>query len=169
MHRPSDLLAAAQVQGVQALLLVDPVRHLGEVADGLHQLDLAVVASLLIGDIIEIIHESTQEVAFAELHDLDGGILEDIAVVASLSQNLVVQSFHLCVLLFASSLSISCRVHTPLSHTPILCCCIQISQVVCASFLEQKGRFCVFPADFTIPQDKFWHFFSCIQLHFSVY
>ena len=33
------LLAAAQIQGIQTLLLVDPVSHLGEVADGLHQLD----------------------------------------------------------------------------------------------------------------------------------
>ena len=89
------LLAAAQVQGVQALLLVDPVCHLGEVADGLHQLDLAVVAGLLVCDIIEIVHESTQEVALAELHHLNGSILQDVAVVASAFQNLVVQSFHL--------------------------------------------------------------------------
>ena len=89
------LLAAAQVQGVQALLLVDPVSHLGEVADGLHQLDLAVVASLLVGDIIEIVHECAQEVSLAKLHDLDRGILEDVAVVAGLRQNLVIQSFHI--------------------------------------------------------------------------
>ena len=100
------LLAAAQVQGVQALLLVDPVRHLGEVADGLHQLDLAVVAGLLVGDIIEIVHECAQEVPLAKLHDLDRGILEDVAVVAGLRQNLVIQSFHItcspfCLLCFS--------------------------------------------------------------------
>ena len=89
------LLAAAQIQGVQALLLVDPVSHLGEVANGLHQLDLAVVASLFVGDIIEIVHECAQEVPLAKLHDLDRGILEDIAVVAGLRQNLVIQSFHI--------------------------------------------------------------------------
>ena len=134
------LLAAAQVQGVQALLLVDPVRHLGEVADGLHQLDLAVVASLLIGDIIEIIHESTQEVAFAELHDLDGGILEDVAVVASLSQNLVVQSFHLCVLLFASSLSISCRgPHAPVSYPYFMLLYTNKSSGLCIFFRAKRA------------------------------
>jgi hypothetical protein len=134
------LLAAAQVQGVQALLLVDPVRHLGEVANGLHQLDLAVVASLLIGDIIEIIHESTQEVAFAELHDLDGGILEDVAVVASLSQNLVVQSFHLCVLLFASSLSISCRgPHAPVSYPYFMLLYTNKSSGLCIFFRAKRA------------------------------
>ena len=95
------LLAAAQIQGVQALLLVDPVGHLGEVADGLHQLDFAVVARFFVGDIIEVVHESAQEVALAELHDLDGSILQDVAVVASLFQNLVIQSFHFGVLLLS--------------------------------------------------------------------
>ena len=89
------LLAAAQVQGVQTLLLVDPVSHLGEVCDGLDELDLAVVASLLVGNIKEVIHECAQEVALAELHHLDGCVLEDITVVAGAFQDLVIQSFHL--------------------------------------------------------------------------
>ena len=91
------LLAAAQVQGVQTLLLVDPVRHLREVCDGLDELDLAVVASLLVGNIKEVIHECAQEVALAELHHLDGCVLEDITVVAGAFQDLVIQSFHLSV------------------------------------------------------------------------
>ena len=91
------LLAAAQVQGVQALLLVHPVRHLGEVGDGLHQLDLAVEASLLVGDVDKVIHECAQEIALAELHHLNGCVLEDIAVVTGAFQNLVIQSFHLSV------------------------------------------------------------------------
>ena len=93
-------LTAAQVQGVQALLLVDPVSHLGEVGNGLHQLDLAVEAGFLVGDINKVIHERAEEVALTELHHLDRGILEDVAVVTSLCQNLVIQSFHFAVLLF---------------------------------------------------------------------
>ena len=98
------LLAAAQVQGVQAFLLVDPVCHLGEVANGLHQLDLAVVASLLVCNIVEVVYESTQKVALAKLHDLDGRILQDVAVIAGAFQNLVVQSFHLVDLLYKLAL-----------------------------------------------------------------
>jgi len=163
------LLAAAQVQGVQALLLVDPVSHLGEVADGLHQLDLAVVASLLVCDVEEVIDKCTQEVALAELHDLDGSILQDIAVIAGAFQNLVVQSFHLIVLLFKTCFAISQGVRAPPCLIPILCCCIQISQGVCASFLFQKGRFYAFPSLSTISTEKFWHFFGCIHRLFPVY
>ena len=162
------LLAAAQVQGVQALLLVDPVRHLGEVADGLHQLDLAVVAGLLVCNIVEVVHESAQEVALAELHHLNGSILQDVAVVASAFQNLVVQSFHLIDLLY--KLALHGRLSFPLpSSAPILCCCIQRSQVFCAMFLVQKWPFSAFPAVYTIPRVKFWQFFSCIHRHFPVY
>ena len=144
------LLAAAQVQGVQALLLVDPVCHLGEVADGLHQLDLAVVAGLLVCDIIEVIHESTQEVALAKLHDLDGCILQDVAVVAGAFQNLVVQSFHLVDLLYKLALLIREPLCLPSAPYPILCCCIQISQGLCAIFLAQRCHFGAFPAKSTI-------------------
>ena len=75
----------------------DPVRHLGEVGDGLHQLDLAVEARLLVGDVDKVIHECAQEIALAELHHLNGCVLEDIAVVTGAFQNLVIQSFHLSV------------------------------------------------------------------------
>ena len=144
------LLAAAQVQGVQALLLVDPVCHLGEVADGLHQLDLAVVAGLLVCDVIEVIHESTQEVALAKLHDLDGCILQDVAVVAGAFQNLVVQSFHLVDLLYKLALLIREPLYLLSAPYPILCCCIQISQGLCAIFLAQRCHFGAFPAKSTI-------------------
>ena len=162
------LLAAAQVQGVQALLLVDPVCHLGEVADGLHQLDLAVVAGLLVCNIVEIIHESAQEVALAKLHHLNGSILQDVAVVASAFQNLVVQSFHLIDLLYKLALHGRLSFSLP-SSAPILCCCIQRSQVFCAMFLVQKWLFSAFPAVCTIPRVKFWQFFSCIHRRFPVY
>ena len=52
------LVAAPQIQGVQALLGVDPVCHLGEIADGLHQADLAVPARLLVGDIKEVVPQT---------------------------------------------------------------------------------------------------------------
>ena len=91
------LFAAAQVEGVQALLLVDPVGHLGEVADGLHQADLAVPAGLLVGNVKEVVHEGPQEVALAELHHLDGGVLQDVPVITGLCEYLIVQSFHLMI------------------------------------------------------------------------
>ena len=162
------LFAAAQVQGVQTLLLVDPVCHLGEVADGLHQLDLAVIAGLLVCNIVEIVHESTQEVALAELHHLNGSILQDVAVVASAFQNLVVQSFHLIDLLYKLALHGRLSFSLP-SSAPILCCCIQRSQVFCAMFLVQKWLFSAFPAVYTILRVKFWQFFSCIHRRFPVY
>ena len=107
------IFTSAQIQGVQTLLLVDPVRHLGEVCDGLDELDLAVVASLLVGNIKEVIHECAQEVALTELHHLDGCVLEDITVVAGAFQDLVIQSFHLSVSFYQIALpftggSLSC-------------------------------------------------------------
>ena len=138
------LLTAAQIQGVQTLLLVDPVSHLGEVADGLHQLDFAVVACFFVCDIIEVVHECAQEVALAELHDLDRCILQDVAVIARLLKNLVIQSFHVCVLLL--SLLCGCfaspeRAVCPPLLFSILCCCIQISQVLFARFLSKNRSF----------------------------
>ena len=97
------LFAAAQVEGVQALLGVDPVGHLGEVADGLHQADLAVPAGLLVGNVKEVVHEGPQEVALAELHHLDGGVLQDVPVITGLREYLIIQSFHLMNLLYTFS------------------------------------------------------------------
>ena len=132
------LLAAAQVQGVQTLLRIDPVCHLGEVANGLHQADLAVPVGLLVGNIKEIINEGPQEVALAELHDLDRCILQDVAVVAGLLQDLVIQSFHdesPFSGLFCFAFVQRARVVQLLSGS-ILCCCIQISQEDFTGFLS---------------------------------
>ena len=84
------------------------------------------------------IHESTQEVALAKLHDLDGCILQDVAVIAGAFQNLVVQSFHLVDLLYKLALLIREPLCLPSAPYPILCCCIQISQELCAIFLALR-------------------------------
>ena len=64
----------------------------------------------------------------------------EVAVVASAFQNLVVQSFHLIDLLY--KLALHDRLSFPLpSSAPILCCCIQRSQVFFARFLAQNRPF----------------------------
>ena len=90
-----DLLAvfaAAQVQSVQALLLVD---HLGKArGDGLDQNALAVPIGLLVGQIEPIIDKCAQEVTFAELQYFLGCILQNVAVVAGFCKNFIIQGFH---------------------------------------------------------------------------
>ena len=92
-----DLFAvftAAQIQGVQTLLLVD---HLGKTrGDGLDQNALAVPVGLLVGQIEPVIHERTQEVALAELQDLLRGVFQNIAVVAGFCKNFIIQGIHIC-------------------------------------------------------------------------
>ena len=90
-----DLLAvfaAAQVQSVQALLLVD---HLSKArGDGLDQNALAVPIGLLVGQIEPIIYKCAQEVTFAELQHFLGCILQNVAVVAGFCKNFIIQGFH---------------------------------------------------------------------------
>ena len=92
-----DLFAvftAAQIQGVQTLLLVD---HLGQAGgDGLDQNALAVPVGLLVGQIEPVIHERAQEVALAELQDLLRGVFQNIAVVAGFCKNFIIQGIHIC-------------------------------------------------------------------------
>ena len=92
-----DLMAvftAAQIQGVQTLLLVD---HLGQAGgDGLDQNALAVPVGLLVGQIEPVIHERAQEVALAELQDLLRGVFQNIAVVAGFCKNFIIQGIHIC-------------------------------------------------------------------------
>ena len=98
------VFAAAQIQGVEALLLVD---HLGQAGgDGLDQHALAVPVSLLVGQVEPVVNESAQEVALTELQDLFGGIFQDITVIAGLFQNLVIQSFHIAFSLSLHSFSV---------------------------------------------------------------
>ena len=86
-----DLLAvfaAAQVQGVQALLLVDLPREAGR--DRLHQNGLAVPADLLIGHIEPVVDKCTQEIALAELKDLFRRAFQDVALIAGLFQYFII-------------------------------------------------------------------------------
>ena len=93
-----DLLAvfeAAQIQRVQALLLVD---HFGQArGDGLAQHHFAVEAAFFVGHVKEIIHESAQEVALAELQHFFGRVLQQIAVITHLLQSFVRQFVHNCI------------------------------------------------------------------------
>ena len=86
------LFAAAQIQRVQTFLLVDHLSQTG--SDGLHQAALAVPISLLIGQIEPVVDKCAQEIAFAELHDLFRCIFQNVAIIASLFQNLVIEFFH---------------------------------------------------------------------------
>ena len=86
------VLAPAQVEGIQPLL---GVHQLGQArGDGLHQAALAVPARLLVGHIEPVVHKGAQEIALAKLQDLFRGILEDVALIAGLFQNFVIQCFH---------------------------------------------------------------------------
>ena len=88
------VFTAAQIQGVQTLLLVD---HLGKTrGDGLDQNALAVPVGLLVGQIEPVIHERAQEVALAELQDLLRGVFQNIAVVAGFCKNFIIQGIHIC-------------------------------------------------------------------------
>ena len=87
------VLAATQVQRIQSLLVVDVLGQ--ALGDGLHQHHLAVPVGLLVGDVKEVVHECPQEVAFAELHDLLRRVFQDVAVVAGIFQNLVIQQCHI--------------------------------------------------------------------------
>ncbi len=88
------VFTAAQIQGVQTLLLVD---HLGQAGgNGLDQNALAVPVGLLVGQIEPVIHERTQEVALAELQDLLRGVFQNIAVVAGFCKNFIIQGIHIC-------------------------------------------------------------------------
>ena len=81
------ILAAPEEQGIQALLGVD---HRGQAGgDGLGQHHLAVEAGLLIHHIDEIVHESTEEVALAELQHLHRGLGQQVTIVALVAQGLV--------------------------------------------------------------------------------
>ena len=95
-----DLLAvftAAQVEGVQTLLLVD---HLGQTrGDGLDQNALAVPVSLFVGKVEPIVNKCAEEVAFAELQDLFGGVFQNVAVIAGFRKNIIIQGFHIRFLL----------------------------------------------------------------------
>ena len=90
-----DLLAvftAAQVEGVQTLLLVD---HLGKTrGDGLDQNALAVPVCLLVGKVEPIVNKCAEEVAFAELQDLFGGVFQNVAVITGFRKNIIIQGFH---------------------------------------------------------------------------
>ena len=86
------LFAAAQVQGVQALLLIDQLCQAG--SNGLHQAALAVPAGLLIGQVEPVVDESPQEITFTELQNLLGCVLQNVAGVAGLLQNFIIELFH---------------------------------------------------------------------------
>ena len=86
------VLAAAQVQGVQAFLLVDHLSKAG--SDGLNQNALAVPAGLLVGQVKPVVYECAQEIAFAELHNLFGGIFQDVAGVTGLLKDFIIELFH---------------------------------------------------------------------------
>ena len=90
-----DLLAvfaAAQVQGVQALLFVD---HLGQAGgDGLNQNALAVPVSFFVGKVKPVVNKGTQEVALTKLQNLFGGIFQNVAIITGFFKDLIIQSFH---------------------------------------------------------------------------
>ena len=81
------ILAAPEEQGVQALLGVD---HGSKArGDGLGQHHLAVEAGLLVHHVDEIIHESAEEVALAELQHLHRGLGQQVTIIALVAQGLV--------------------------------------------------------------------------------
>ncbi len=86
-------LAAPQIQGVQAFLLVDHVCQAR--GDGLNQAALAVPAGLLVGQVEPVIDKGPQEIAFAELHHLFRGALENVALIAGLFQGGIIEFFHI--------------------------------------------------------------------------
>ena len=86
------LFVAAQVQGVQAFLLVDQVGQ--ALGDRLHQDDFAVVSNLFVGDVKEIIDKGAQEVAFPELHHLFGRAAENVSFVSGFREYFVIQLIH---------------------------------------------------------------------------
>ena len=135
-----DLLAvftAAQIEGVQTLLLVN---HLGQArGDGLNQNALAVPAGLLVGQIKPVINECTQEVALAKLQDLLGCILQDIAVVAGFCQNFIIQGFHKRFSLYTQFLcAVLCR------STPCYLHCIFFRPFRQDSFCKERTYFALF-------------------------
>ena len=95
------LLAAAQVQGIQAFLRVDQVSQ--ALRDRLYQHDFAVETCLFVGDIDKIVHERTQEVAFTELHHFFRSFFQNIAFVPGFFQDLVIQLSHIGTLSFIVS------------------------------------------------------------------
>ena len=82
------VLPASEVQRVKSLLLVNQGGQSG--CDGLYQNALAVPAHTLVGDIEPVVHEGSQEVALAKLHDLLRCALQNVAVIAGLLQYLVI-------------------------------------------------------------------------------
>ena len=83
------VLAATQIQGVQAFLLVDHLSKAG--SDGLHQAALAIPAGLLIGQVEPVVHKATQEVAFAELQYLFRCFFQNVSVIAGFFQGFIVK------------------------------------------------------------------------------
>ena len=84
------VLGAAKIEGVEALLVID---HLSQsLSNGLNEGNLSVPAGLFVGHIEPVIHESAEEVSFAELQDLDGSLTlsEDISVVTAVLQYFIV-------------------------------------------------------------------------------
>ena len=97
---------APEVQGVQALLLIQLLADFGAAVPGLDNDTFAVPACLFVGKIEPVVHESPQEVALAELHHPFGCFFQDVAGVARGFQGCVVKFFHCYFLLSGHNLFI---------------------------------------------------------------
>ena len=89
------VLEAAQVERVEALLLVERLADEFAAADGLNEADLAVEAGLLVEAVEEVVDERAEEVALPELEDALRRILEEIPLVALLLKRCIAEFFHL--------------------------------------------------------------------------
>ena len=88
------VLAAAQDQGVEPVLLAEAIGRLGVTAAGLHQHDLGVKAGFLVQLIDKVVGKGAKEIALAELHDFFGGVFKQKALIALFFQSFKRQSFH---------------------------------------------------------------------------
>ena len=82
------VLAAAEDQRVEPVLLGKAVGRLGMAAAGLDENDLGVEVCLFVHLVDEMIREGAQEVALAELDDLLRRVLEQVTGIALLFQGL---------------------------------------------------------------------------------
>ena len=76
------MVAPAQDQGIEPVLLAEAVGRLGMPAARLHQHDLGVKARLLVHLVDEVIGIGAQEIALAELYDLFRGLFRQETLVA---------------------------------------------------------------------------------------
>ena len=86
------VLTAAEVERIQALLLVDQLCETR--SDWLHQNAFSVPAGLLVRAVKEIIDKRAQKVAFAKLQNLFRRFFQNVSIIPGLFQNGIIQSFH---------------------------------------------------------------------------